>query len=98
MESARSGKTSAKPAVDSPGSCGVKIWDKKTRFFKNKAEKLLKTHRNGKKTNLNKPENKAENLLKTGSCGKKQTENKPENKAGHVIQNKEQGKGKPENN
>jgi hypothetical protein len=48
----------------------LKLWDRKTYFLKNKAEKLLKT--NGKATRVakNKPKNKAEKLLKTRSCGK----------------------------
>jgi hypothetical protein len=53
-------------------------------YFKNKAEKLLKTRNRHPKTNRNKPKNKAEKLLKTRSCGK----NKAKNKAGHVVENR----------
>ncbi len=52
---------------------------KKTRFFKNEPEKLLKIKDRCAKTNRNEPKNEAEKLLKTLECIK--------NEPGHLVEN-----------
>ena len=51
-----------------------KLWDERNAFLKNEPGKLLKTKRNGQKTNRNEAKNEAEKLLKI----KDRLKNEPE--------------------